>query len=182
MHTYKRLHDYRFSEADVDDIRGSAVYGLKDDKLGKIDDVIFDSATAAIRYVVVDTGGWLSSKRFIVPADRLSASSAHEGNYHVDLTKSQIESFPPYDENAIESQEKWQDYEDRYQTVWTSSPVQHREGTERNITPAASESRLGQRWNSFEARMRKDRANILAHCDTYFPQSVRTESQQRKVG
>jgi uncharacterized protein YrrD len=42
------------------DIRGSKLYGLNDEKLGKIDDVIFDHGTGEIRYVVVDTGGWLS--------------------------------------------------------------------------------------------------------------------------
>ena len=32
------------------------MYGLDDEKLGKVDDVIFDHATGSIRYVVVDTG------------------------------------------------------------------------------------------------------------------------------
>ena len=64
------LRDYRFTE-DVDDIRGSALYGIDDDKLGKIDDVIFDHNTGTIEYAVVDTGGWLSSKKFLVPADRI---------------------------------------------------------------------------------------------------------------
>jgi uncharacterized protein YrrD len=54
-------------DRDIDDIRGAAVYGLGDEKLGKIDDVIFDSDNGQIRYVVVHTGGWLSSRRFLVP-------------------------------------------------------------------------------------------------------------------
>ena len=41
------LRDYRFTNVDeaTDDIRGAKVYGLDDEKLGKIDDVIFDHAT-----------------------------------------------------------------------------------------------------------------------------------------
>jgi hypothetical protein len=39
---YSTLRDYRFNR-DIDDIRGSSVYGPGDEKLGKIDDVIFDS-------------------------------------------------------------------------------------------------------------------------------------------
>ena len=31
------------------------VYGIGDEKLGKVDDVIFDHATGDVRYVVVDT-------------------------------------------------------------------------------------------------------------------------------
>src|SRR5262249_49079249 len=69
MARYGTLGDYRFSDTQEAalDIRGAKVYGPKDHKLGEIDDVVFDEATGAIIYVVVDTGGWLSSKRFIVP-------------------------------------------------------------------------------------------------------------------
>ena len=59
---YTTLRDYRFNK-DMDDIRGSAVYGPTDEKLGKIDDVVFDSNSGLIRYLVVDTGGWLKSRR-----------------------------------------------------------------------------------------------------------------------
>ena len=57
---------------DIDDIRGSAVYGTGDEKLVKIDDVILDSDSGQIRYIVVDTGGWLSSRRFLVPPDEFA--------------------------------------------------------------------------------------------------------------
>jgi uncharacterized protein YrrD len=69
MPHYGTLRDYHFTDVDeaTDDIRGAKVYGLNDEKLGKIDDVIFDHSTGDIRYVVVDTGGLLSSKKFIVP-------------------------------------------------------------------------------------------------------------------
>ena len=75
MAHYGTLRDYRFADLDTDeDIRGAHVYGRDDEKLGKIDDVIFDHTTGNIRYVVIDTGGWLSSKKFIVPAERLTGS------------------------------------------------------------------------------------------------------------
>src|SRR5581483_2546236 len=69
MAHYGTLRDYRFADNETeDDIRGSNVYSAQnDDKLGDIDDVIFDHSTGEIRYVVIDTGGWLSSKKFIVP-------------------------------------------------------------------------------------------------------------------
>jgi len=56
MAQHGMLRDYRFTEA-AEDIRGSKLYGLNDEKLGKIDDVIFDHSSGTIRYVVVDTGG-----------------------------------------------------------------------------------------------------------------------------
>jgi hypothetical protein len=118
-----------------EDIRGSHLYGSNDDKLGKIDDVIFDHASGTIRYVVVDTGGWLSSKKFIVPADRLRASSKHENDFDANLTKQQVESFPPYNESDLKSESKWNDYEGKYRAKWVADPVMHRAETDRNITP-----------------------------------------------
>jgi sporulation protein YlmC with PRC-barrel domain len=56
MAHYGLLHDYRFEDLNSEqDIRGSNVYGRDNEKLGKIDDVIFDHSTGNIGYVVVDT-------------------------------------------------------------------------------------------------------------------------------
>src|SRR3984893_8904958 len=134
------LRNYRFSDSSeaAEDIRGAKLYGVNDEKLGKIEDVIFDHSTGFIHYVVVDTGGWLSSKRFLVPADRLKASVEHEDNFEVGLTKEQIESFPPYNESD-ESEQGWSDYEKRYRSKWESGPVMHRMGTDRNITPTTKQ-------------------------------------------
>jgi sporulation protein YlmC with PRC-barrel domain len=118
-----------------EDIRGAHLYGINDEKLGKIDDVVFDHSTAEIRYVVIDTGGWLSSKKFIVPAERLRASAKHENDFEVNLSKKQVESFPPYDESDLESENKWSAYEGKYRAKWVESPVMHRAETDRNITP-----------------------------------------------
>ncbi len=133
-----RLRDYRFTN-DAEDIRGSKLYGLNDEKLGKIDDVIFDHGTGSIRYVVVDTGGWLSTKKFIVPAERLRASAEHKDDFAVDLNKQQVEAFPPYDESHLESDEQWKDYEGRYRSKWETNPIMHRTGTDRNITPTTQQ-------------------------------------------
>ncbi len=134
MANYGMLRNYRFTDT-AEDIRGAKLYGLNDEKLGKIDDVIFDHSEGTIRYVVVDTGGWLSTKKFIVPADRLRASTKHDNDFAVDLTKAQVESFPPYKETDLESDEQWSDYEGKYRSKWDADPVMHREGTDRNITP-----------------------------------------------
>ena len=141
MARYGTLGDYRFSDQQeaAGDIRGSKVYGPNDHKLGDIDDVIFDQTTGAIVYVVVDTGGWLSSKKFVVPPQRIRPSLQHENDYLVDLTKEQIESFPPYDGQALSSEEQWADYERRYRSKWSDDEIQHREGTDRNVTPTTKQ-------------------------------------------
>jgi PRC-barrel domain len=138
MANYGMLRNYRFTDA-AEDIRGSKLYGLDDEKLGKIDDVIFDHSDGAIRYVVVDTGGWLSTKKFIVPADRLRPSTEHDDAFAVDLTKAQVEDFPPYKETDLESDEQWSDYEGKYRSKWEADPVMHRKETDRNITPTTQQ-------------------------------------------
>jgi len=140
MAHYGTLRDYRFSDAETaDDIRGSSVYGSDDQKLGKIDDVIFDHATGNIQYVVIETGGWLSTKKFIVPPDRLRASAKHQDDFQMAATKKQIEAFPPYNEDDVRDADRWKDYEKRYKAAWHDGPVQHRKGSDRDITPTPDE-------------------------------------------
>ena len=137
MARYGTLGDYRFSDTQEAalDIRGSKVYGPKDQKLGEIDDVVFDEATGALIFVVVDTGGWLASKRFVVPPSEIRPSLQHADDFLVDLTKEQIEAFPAYDGKELTSEEQWADYERRYCMKWVETPVMLSEAPDRNITP-----------------------------------------------
>jgi hypothetical protein len=89
--------------------------------------------------VVVDTGGWLSTKKFIVPADRLRGSAEHKDDFAVDLNKAQVEGFPPYKESDLESDQQWSDYEGSYRSKWEANPVMHRAETDRNITPTTQQ-------------------------------------------
>ncbi len=139
MAHYGTLKEIRIGDA-AEDIRGSHLYGLNDEKLGKIEDVIFDHSSGNIRYVVVDTGGWLSSKKFLVPADGLRASTKHENDFETSLDKQQIEGFPPYNESDLKSESTWAGYEGRYRSKWVANPVMHRSETDRNITPTAQQT------------------------------------------
>lgn len=141
MARYGTLGDYRFADTKeaASDIRGSKVYGPKDEKLGTIDDVIFDESTGSIVFVVVDTGGWLSSNKFIVPPEQVRPSMQHEDNFLVDLTKEQIEGFPPYDGKAVSTEDRWAEYERSYRAKWVEKPVMHREATDRNVTPTTKQ-------------------------------------------
>ncbi|MGZ4787910.1 MAG: PRC-barrel domain-containing protein [Terriglobales bacterium] len=213
MNHYGTLRDYRFADKDVDDIRGSAIYGVNDEKLGKIDDVIFDHSTGDIRYVVVDSGGWLSTKKFLVPAERLRPSTKYDNDYQVDLTKAQIEQFPSYNEKEVDDADRWREYDDRYQKVMvTDGGVMHRaDAPDRIVTPphdeviaststsrisqpvartasandagyvGGSRTHLGQRWNNFEDRIRRDRTHIASSCNVckFTPESSSTVERDR---
>lgn len=137
MAIYGNLKDYRF-DSEVEDIRGADVYGSNDEKLGEIEDVIFDSRSGELNYVVIDTGGWLSSQRFLVPARQIMIREEGDEDYRVNLTKEQIERFPEYNEEALGNEERWADYERRYHAAIEDGPVMHREDSTRMITPEPS--------------------------------------------
>jgi sporulation protein YlmC with PRC-barrel domain len=137
---YTKLRDYRFDK-DIDDIRGSSVYGTTDEKIGttdekigKIDDVVFDSNTGQIRYVVVDTGGWLHSRRFLLLPEELKPSAEHENDFTINLTKPQIERFPALDEKVLEDNEKFAAYEKTYRSSWTEPSANRKPVTNTRFT------------------------------------------------
>jgi sporulation protein YlmC with PRC-barrel domain len=138
MAHYGTLRDFEFP-GEVDDVRGSTVYDLEGEKIGKIDDVVLDHSTAQVKYAVVDSGGWLKSKKFLVPAERIRPCGEDEDEFTVGVTKQQVESFPPYDEKELESEDNWKAYEKEYDRAWHAGPVQHRHGSNRNITPDETE-------------------------------------------
>jgi hypothetical protein len=137
------LRDYEFGD-NVDDIRGANLYGPNDEKLGEIDDVIFDHATSNIRYLVIDTGGWLSSHKFVVPANRVTPYHKDEKDFYTDLNKERVEMFPAYDEKALAKRDTWEEYERNYEKSWSESPILHQEGTQNIVTPPAGEIQAGE--------------------------------------
>ena len=155
MALYANMRDYRFSD-NVDDIRGSELHGSDNEKLGTIDDVIFDNTTGDVRYLVVDTGGWLHSKKFLVPARQvMTATEGEDRGYRVALRREQIERFPEYREEAIDRDEDWNDYERRYDDAYKlteTGDVLHREGTTNIITPGPNEMPEASGGSSIEGR------------------------------
>jgi sporulation protein YlmC with PRC-barrel domain len=138
MAHYGTLGTQRF-EGNVDDIRGADIYGTNDEKLGEIKDVIFDHETGNIQYVVVDTGGWLSSRKFLVPGNRISERSGHDNDFVVPLTREQVEGLPAYDDKVVENEEQFRDYETNYRKNFVEGPVLHKEGSTHVLTPEADE-------------------------------------------
>ncbi len=109
------LRDFKF-KGDVDDIRGADLYGRGNERLGKVSDVVFDHAGGTIQYLVVDTGGWLKSNKFLVPADRINAREDHGGDFTCDLSKDQIVGFPEFRDSVLRSNDDWEAYEKRYRS------------------------------------------------------------------
>jgi sporulation protein YlmC with PRC-barrel domain len=134
MPHYGTLRETKFQQ-DADDLRGAEVYGVNDEKLGKIGDVIFDHASGDIRYLVVETGSLFSKKSFLVPANRVSPYGNHEDKFYAELDKERIQMLPEYDENALKSESTWSEYEKHYEDQWKDGALMYNTSTGRMITP-----------------------------------------------
>jgi sporulation protein YlmC with PRC-barrel domain len=132
------LRDYEFA-SEAEDIRGSNLYGENNEKLGTIDDVIFDHGTGEIRYVVVASEGWLDNSKFLVRGESLRPSAEYADDFSVPYNKEQIKRLPSFDEKTLEREEDWAEYESKYSLVWEEDPVMHIKGTERVLIPQETE-------------------------------------------
>jgi sporulation protein YlmC with PRC-barrel domain len=141
MSHYGVLHKYKFE--DIQDVRGAEVYGVNNEKLGTVSDVIFDHTTGEIRYVVIDTGGWLKGQRFLAPLNRIQPYDVHEDKFYAELDKKRIQMLPEFNDGAMKSQDAWEDYERRYHERWNEGVVMYNKDTGRIVTPPVDQVREG---------------------------------------
>jgi len=140
MPHYGILREYTFAgEGEMDDVRGAAVYGVNDEKLGKIDDVIFDHSTGDIRYIVLNTGGLFSRKKVMVPAMRVEPYGNHDDKFYAELDKERLEMLPEFDERMLSAGYDWPNYEKEYEKRWKEGAVLYNKDTNRIITPPIEE-------------------------------------------
>jgi uncharacterized protein YrrD len=65
-----------------------------DGGIGKVHDFYFDDQSWAVRYLVIDTGGWLSSRKVLVTPVTLDVPRWESKEFLVRLTKEQVEKSP----------------------------------------------------------------------------------------
>jgi uncharacterized protein YrrD len=72
-------------------------YKLKslDGEIGKVKEFYFDDRYWAVRYLVADTGSWLTGRQVLISPYALIAVSKEKQDIAIDLTKKQIEASPP---------------------------------------------------------------------------------------
>ena len=120
---------------EVRDIRGTVVRGPDGAVLGTVDDVIFDHDTMEIRYLVVDSGGWLDAGTFLLSAEDISVDQSNADGLGTEATPEQIESSPQYNEKSLSSEDEWQKYEQEFKQYWEDGVVMHLKDSDRIITP-----------------------------------------------
>lgn len=95
-----RLQDIQATHRDLigDDYydpTGKNAYGVNEEKIGDIEGALVESSTGRIRYLIVDAGGWFSSKEVLVPAGL--ARIVGDDVFFDSLTKAQVEAMEVYD-------------------------------------------------------------------------------------
>lgn len=77
----------------VNDVIG---YGIEatDGRIGSVSDFLFDDATSAIRYLVVDTGGWLPGRKVLLVPEAVGEADPVGKLFPVQLTRQQVEDSP----------------------------------------------------------------------------------------
>ncbi len=123
-----RLQDIQATHRDLigDDYydpTGKSAYGVNEEKIGKIEGALVESNTGRIRYLIVDAGGWFSSKEVLVPAGL--ARIVGDDVFFDSLTKPQIEAMEHYDHDYQYSY-KEQYEKDRQAFVADTIPTEER--------------------------------------------------------
>jgi sporulation protein YlmC with PRC-barrel domain len=69
----------------------------KDGELGKVSEFYFDDHTWSIRYLVVETGSWLSERKVLIPHSALGIADWKSETFQVNLTMEQVRNSPDTD-------------------------------------------------------------------------------------
>ena len=97
----------RYLDADdlddsVVDFDGLDVRGTDGSKLGDIDGFLVDPSSGRVLYTVVDSGGWFSSRRFLIPIGHATVDS-DAGALRVDMSRESLSGYPEFDEERFSS-------------------------------------------------------------------------------
>src|SRR3984885_4236237 len=75
------------------DLHGFAIRAT-DGELGTVDELYFDDETWAIRYLTVETGGWLGGRQVLISPISVVGTEWQARRLDVALTKNQVENSP----------------------------------------------------------------------------------------
>jgi len=94
-------------------IKGYKLNSL-DGEIGKIKEFYFDDQYWAIRYLVADTGNWLTNRQVLISPHALTGVNKDAQNINVNLTKKQIQDSPSISSDEPVSQQFEETYYDYY--------------------------------------------------------------------
>src|SRR5688572_11619389 len=88
--------------------------GARDGEIGRVKDFYFDDQTWTVRYLVADTGTWLTGRRVLISPFAFEGLDPEHKHINVKLTREQIERSPSIDEHKPVSRQFESDYARHY--------------------------------------------------------------------
>jgi len=79
----------------VNILRGYFIQNIDDETIGRVKDIYFDDRYWTVRYLVANTGSWLTGRKVLISPCALVAVNADRSNVVANLTKKQIEQSNP---------------------------------------------------------------------------------------
>lgn len=110
----------------IQELKGFTLHA-QDGGLGRLKEVYFDDSSWRVRYLVVETGNWLTGRSVLVTPEALGP--LHEGKWtlHVELTREQIKTSPSIDGEKPISRRQEEEYHRHYSWLpyWRGSLFGH---------------------------------------------------------
>jgi hypothetical protein len=92
----------------VKDLEGYSV-GATDGDIGHVKDFYFDDRAWVVRYLIVDAGAWLSSRKVLISPISIGRTDWADRVLHVSITKEQVRNSPDIDtEKPVSRQHEMQ--------------------------------------------------------------------------
>ncbi|MDI1250346.1 MAG: PRC-barrel domain-containing protein [Lacunisphaera sp.] len=111
LHNIKELYGHKLAASDGD--------------IGHVQDFYFDDQTWVIRYLVADTGSWLTGRQVLVTPHAFGEWDRQEKTLQVKLSKKQIENSPSIDTHQPVSRQYEEEYYRYYgwPTYWNGDAM-----------------------------------------------------------
>ena len=126
--------------------------GATDGDIGTVTDGYFDDLSFTVRYLVVDTGGWLAARKVLLSPIALHAMDWQHQRITAALTKAQVEQSPNFDTDKPVSRQHETTYYGYYgyppywagDYLWGVYPYPYLGA---GPAPSAADLAREQRWN-----------------------------------
>jgi PRC-barrel domain len=98
--SHLRYLDASNVEAGGVDLDGLGISGSDNRKIGDVDGFIIDPAGGRAHYIVIDSGGWFTSRRLLLPIGH-AALATDRRSLLADVSRDALQRLPEFDESAF---------------------------------------------------------------------------------
>lgn len=118
---YLDADDLGDSATDFDDLD---VHGTDGEKLGELDGFLVEPTAGRVLYLVVDSGGWFTSRRFLLPVEHATVDRDAK-SLRVNVSKQSLRGYPDFDEDRFGSfsDDEFHSYHRRMGAAWTTNTI-----------------------------------------------------------